>query len=208
MSEEITNEKATEEVAKVAEVAEAPVEEKVVTPANVDNYKEELEKLKNEGKKKEHDSLAAKKRIASKESQEDRLTKEEAEELVREAIATETQKLRRDMNEDTYNVLVSRYTTSDSEAELTRHHLKNTIKLSGNSERDVRNAVALANQEKLNARQAEMRRANDSLENVDTYSGGSRKTAKDAPTPKLSPEDMHLVNKLGLTPEEVKKAFE
>ena len=118
--------------------------------------------------------------------------------LVEEKVSTAFNQIRGDVRES----LISQYSSSDSEAELIRFHLENSIRSTGDDVKDILNAKALANQARYMQQSSEIKRAQGRPQAEKGTSGGQ----KDSSSPvRLSAQDKKIMQQFGLSPDDLKK---
>lgn len=126
----------------------------------------------------------------------------EVAQLIDEKFESFTQQVRG----DAIDSLVSAYSKSDEEKELIKHHLKHSIKPSGDDEADILNAKALANKTKIIQQVSEVKRADMKSDPTKAVVAGDKTSAK-SPR-RLSKEDQTVAKAFGLTPEELEKGYQ
>lgn len=172
------------------------------TPDQVD-YKEELERAKSQLQKKEKQVKQAEHVIENLKKDKGGVTDIALiEQIIEERMSNFTEQVRG----DAINTLVHSYASSDEEAELIKHHLKHSIRASGDDEADILNAKALANKTKLVQQSAERRRAELRSEPDKVTTAGAKDTVERPLN--LTRQDQNVARAFGLTREEIERGFQ
>ena len=193
----------TDETQKDVLEVEPSQEEGAETPdSDSVDYKEELEKAQQMLQKKEKQVKQAEHVIENlKKDKSGPVDVSVIEQIVQEQMSNFTEQVRG----DAITNLVRSYSSSDEEAELIKHHLKHSIRASGDDEADILNAKALANKTRLVQKTAERNRAELRSEPEQATTAG----AKDTPAKplQLSNTDQNIARAFGLTKEELEKGY-
>ena len=185
--EEIEESEETEETSEEAE------EETEETDDSQDiDYKSELEKLKVVVA-----SDAYKYRQDKREDKEED-TQELTADSIRQIIQEETSKISNSVRKDTLSSKAHSMARDTDEAELALYHLETTLKGgTGDTDQDLKNAFALANQGRNAAVLKEVKRAVDIKKNKADVTG-AKKSVKKTAQPHLSDSDAKMIKQFGL----------
>lgn len=128
----------------------------------------------------------------------------EIEQRMSEKLEQRVREIQFQSQEQRYESLVASVSSSDDEAELIKHILKNDINPSGDIERDVRRAKLLANEDKVITENSELKRALATRKTVGGISTTGQRLREDKPV--WSAKDIKFAKQAGLDLSKLKKS--
>jgi hypothetical protein len=173
------DETTVEETQETNNVEEETVVETEETTTDNDEYAEELARLKkeNENKDKKIANLSYKVREQKREEKEE--TQDTSNFVTKEDLAEHERKIL-GVQIDTE---ISKVSGSESETQLIKYHLENSVKSSGNITEDVENAKLFANKQKIFQENAMVKKEAIANQNkTNGFNSSQRKKTKTEPT--------------------------
>ena len=189
---------------QASESQEEEVEEEAETKSETKSqdtvdYQKELEMARDALKKKEKQINQAEHVIEQLKSKGTEINTETIEELIEKKFQSFAESVRGDAIDE----LIKSYSSNEDEAALIKHHLKNSIKSSGDDVTDIINAKALANKARFMQQTSELKRSKLETEASKPSSAGEKGETKSKI--KLSSQDKAIMRAYGLTEEDLKK---
>ena len=129
------------------------------------------------------------------------ISREEVEQIVDERTAITEKRLIRERA----SIIAERLSKTIAERDLTLFHYDNSVILTGNVEEDIEKAHAIANRKKVKGEISELKKANQSKQNIRFESSGAGAPTEIKKAPKYSQEDIDGAKFAGVTPEEFVK---
>ena len=190
-----------------ASEAEEGIEEEAETESQETqeevDYKKELEFVQKELEKKSKRINQAEHVIETLKSKGSDINADTIAELVDQAVGERMKEFQETVRGDAIENLVESYASNPDEAELIRHHLKHSIRPSGDDITDILNAKALANKARFDRQRAEIKRAQGETEAEKVTSSGQKGANK--PPKRLSADDRKIMRVYGISEEELQK---
>lgn len=117
------------------------------------------------------------------------------ESKVNELLESKLSEIEKRTQEREYERVVKAYSQGEDEAELIQYHLNNSIRLTGDTEEDVRRAKILANEKKILETQSELSHAVRSRGAIQTTPNMSGQKQKVTQEPEYTADELKLLKR-------------